>query len=296
VVLENGTVGCFHDDFNIELIQYSDGQLVQDAVGVSNGSFGDQGEFCFYNTAGELYCGTKAIAAASPEISSGVVSVGRLGINGDYCAIADNQFLCGTPGSQPNTLLSPSQKIMSLGCFKEACCVVLEDGNLSCSSGAQELLSSQGNVSFFAGGDNNKCAVYDDGKAVCDGANWNGQLGLEGYGDQNQDNPTATFDSGMVATACGQHSACWLSEEGIVWCSGAGSNEAGSGGGQRYPTMIKDESGAVIENAVSITSGREFSCAALDTGELTCWGFGKDFAQTVDLNGVGVKMPEYCKQ
>jgi len=75
VVLENGTVGCFHDDFNIELIQYSDGQLVQDAVGVSNGSFGDQGEFCFYNTAGELYCGTKAIAAASPEISSGVVSV-----------------------------------------------------------------------------------------------------------------------------------------------------------------------------------------------------------------------------
>ena len=233
---------------------------------------------------------------ASPEIASGVISVARLGIGGDYCAIADNTLKCGSPGSPPTTSLSPSSNITSLGCYKEGCCAVLENGNLECTNGNQNLLSSLGEVTFFAGGDNNKCAVYADGSAVCDGENWNGQLGLPGYEPQNQSNPAATFDEGMVATACGQHSACWLSSDGTIWCSGAGSNEAGSGGGERSPTMIKDETGEVITNAVAITSGREFGCAALADGELKCWGFGSNTAQPIDLGSEGVYMPNYCKE
>lgn len=104
-----------------------------------------------------------------------------------------------------------------------------------------------------------------------------------------------TFTSGMVASACGQHTACWLSKTGTVYCSGSGSNEAGSGGGSRTPVTIKDQSGAEITNAVSITAGREFSCAALKTGELKCWGFDSPVARTVNLQGKKVYMPEECK-
>lgn len=275
----------------------SGGPQINDAVAITNGEYGDQGSFCLVRSNGAVHCGTKGVASTTPEIPSGALAVGRLGINGDYCAqMENNTVLCGSPGGSPTARISnTASPISSIGCYKEGCCAVLENGTIQCTTGNQDFLSGLGVVTHFSGGDNNKCAVYADGSAYCDGENWNGQLGIPGYGNQNSQSPVATFTSDMVASACGQHTACWLSTGGTVYCSGAGSNEAGSGGGSRSPTVIKDENGAEITNAVSITAGREFSCAALRTGELKCWGFGSEVARTVNLQGKSVYMPDECR-
>lgn len=299
VVTSDGGAGCFHDDLTVSFIRLgAGGPLINDAVAITNGEFGDQGNFCLVRKNGAVHCGTNGVATTTPVIASGALAVGRLGINGDYCAqMEDNTIRCGSPGGAPTTRISnTASPISSMGCYKEGCCAVLENGKIQCTTGNQDFLSSLGQVTFFSGGDNNKCAVYADGSAYCDGENWNGQLGIPGYDSQNHQNPTATFTSGMVASACGQHTACWLADSGKVYCSGAGSNEAGSGGGSRSPTVIKDQNGAEITNAVSITAGREFSCAALKTGELKCWGFGSAVARTVNLQGKSVYMPTECRE
>ncbi len=113
------------------------------------------------------------------------------------------------------------------------------------------------------------CVVLNDGSVKCTATS------LPDYHYFLRD---ARFDlfSNVAALDLEEMNACATTKSGGVTCVGTGRYLGnGSDVGSNQPVGVSDLSGVV-----SITSGTEFHCALLDTGEVKCWGLN-------GLNGEG---------
>lgn len=76
--------------------------------------------------------------------------------------------------------------------------------------------------------------------------------------------------------AFGRRFSCVLKTDGSVWCAGA--NDRGqlgfgvAGVGSPMPMQVRDETTALIADAISISAGREHACAVREGGSVWCWG------------------------
>ena len=134
------------------------------------------------------------------------------------------------------------------------------------------------------------CALFDNGKVKCWGANASGQLGLgdvnprgDTPGEMGAALPYVNFGANLRAVfiASGRTHNCVILESGGVKCWGANARgQLGLGN-----TSVRGSSAGTMgdalpmvslgtgRRAVSLALGGEHTCALLDNSAVKCWGF-----------------------
>jgi alpha-tubulin suppressor-like RCC1 family protein len=140
-----------------------------------------------------------------------------------------------------------------------------------------EQLGSVTQASISVGGDHT-CAILGGGAVRCWGYNGFGQLGLGNTNDiGDNENPTVNVNLGGAATAisAGNTHTCALLTGGNVRCWGdnfygqLGLGNTNNIGDNENPTVNVNLGGAT---ATAITTGTNYTCALLTSGNVRCWG------------------------
>jgi alpha-tubulin suppressor-like RCC1 family protein len=79
--------------------------------------------------------------------------------------------------------------------------------------------------------------------------------------------------SGVTKLSAGSSHMCAVKGDRTVWCWGANGTNGQLGDGsyvqKSTPVMVPG-----ITNAIDVGAGEIHTCALLDDGSVTCWGFG----------------------
>jgi len=136
-------------------------------------------------------------------------------------------------------------------------------------------LDDDGVGSITAGG-SHTCAILDDGSVSCWGDNDYGQLGDGTTTDRNTSTQTSSLgtDRTAVAITAGYRHTCAILDDGSVSCWGYNSGgQLGDGTTTNRNTPTQTSSLGTDRTAVAITAGYRHTCAILDDGYVSCWGY-----------------------
>ncbi len=233
---------------------------------------------------------------------------------------------CPTEGLSEATRLSP----ISAGANHT--CALLNDGTVKCwgenlngqlgnnksGSGEKEVIptatdslgASKTAVQISAGA-NHTCALLNDGKVKCWGANSQGQLGDNTntakntpiYVLHNNDGKNGVaadeYLSNVTQISVGEYHTCALLNDNTVKCWGRnvegqlGNNDSGNGKKETSPPTSAISLGTG-KTAVQISTGDDHTCALLNDGSVKCWGkneFGKLGSQLGNGNASNQSIP-----
>ncbi|MDP7003393.1 MAG: hypothetical protein QGG21_00005, partial [Candidatus Thalassarchaeaceae archaeon] len=172
-------------------------------------------------------------------------------------------------------------------------CAVLDDGSVACwgynnygqlgdgsSSDSLVSLPSGSLATSVSAGHQHTCAVLDNGSVYCWGENMEGQLGdgssYEVDGTISSSTPVnVALPSGRSATAvsAGGSHTCAVLDDGSVDCWGRNhKGQLGDGTNTDSPTPVSVSlpSG---RTAVAVSANHGHTCAILDNGSASCWGY-----------------------
>lgn len=115
------------------------------------------------------------------------------------------------------------------------------------------------------------CALLDTGVVECWGGNSRGQLGNGTYADSVASVSVQDLSSLATAVTAGAEHTCALLDTGAVECWGLNAS------GQLGDTVVFDSPlprsvSGLASLAIAVSAGRNSTCAALDTGDVQCWG------------------------
>jgi len=180
-------------------------------------------------------------------------------------------------------VVSRNTKMLAVG--DSHSCALLDNGSVQCwGSGSNGELGNESNdssptipvdvskinsASVISSGNDQSCAVLNDGKVMCWGRGTYGKLGNGLTSDQN----VPVFVSGIssaTSVSVGDNHACALLDNGSIQCWGRGySGQLGNGLSidQSIPVFVSD-----INNAKAVSAGGGHTCALLTDGALKCWG------------------------
>ena len=121
------------------------------------------------------------------------------------------------------------------------------------------------------------CAILDNGSVSCWGQGIFGQLGNGGTSQQTSPTLTSSLGTGRTAVAitAGYSHTCVILDNGSVSCWGIGNKgHLGNGGTSQQNSPTLTSSLGTGRTAVAISAGQYHSCAILDSGSVSCWGYG----------------------
>jgi len=201
------------------------------------------------------------------------------------------------PGHQEGSIFTDT----TLSSGSAHTCAILDDGSVSCwgnndvgqlgdgttvnrTTPTQTSSLGTGRTAVaISSGSGHTCAILDDGSVSCWGWNYLGQLG-DGTGgdftsDYNRNTPTQTSSLGTgrtaVAISSGSLHTCAILDDASVSCWGYnGAGQLGDGTTTRRNTPTQTSSLGTNRTAVAISSGYGHTCAILDDGSVSCWGYG----------------------
>jgi alpha-tubulin suppressor-like RCC1 family protein len=227
---------------------------------------------------------------------------GQLGY-GNTSTIGDNE----APGSVAPVDLGTGRKAVAISAGIDHTCAILDNGRVRCWGAGASGQLGYGNtdaigddeapgsvapvdlgrkaVAISVGGDHT-CAILDNGRVRCWGANASGQLGIgttDTIGDDEAPGSVPPVDLGAgrraIAISVGDDHSCAVLDDGSVRCWGSGLN--GRLGYGNTNTIGDDETpggfGPVdlaSRKAVGVSAGGDHTCAILDNGRMRCWGDG----------------------
>ena len=201
-------------------------------------------------------------------------------------------------------------------------CAILDTGQVSCwglnsdgqlgnggttNKNTPTLTSSLGpgrTAVAISSGYGHTCAILDNGSVSCWGRAYDGNLGIGGTALGNgetvtppplQTTPTPTSSLGTgrtaVAISSGDDHTCAILDNGSVSCWGRGGNgQLGNGGTENSTLPVTTSSLGAGRTAVALSSGAAHTCALLDNGLISCWGWG-DYAQLGNGGTTGTNVP-----
>ena len=169
-------------------------------------------------------------------------------------------------------------------------CALLADGSVACwgsnangelgngttvdSSTAVAVTGLSGPAAAIDAGDAHTCALIQDGTVQCWGWNIEGQLGNGGGSDSDTPVQVAGLKTRATAIATGGSHTCALLATGGVECWGA--NLYGQlGNGTTSDSASPVPVSGLASGVMSIGAGLYHSCALLDGGSATCWGWNQ---------------------
>lgn len=255
---------------------------------------------------GALIAGAVPDGYSAAPSSTGVAAISAGGAHS--CALlGTGQLSCwgyNFPGQLGtgnfDTYLSPSPPIelpgsataVAVATGASHTCAVLNSGEVSCwgvgsalgtgdffsrdTPSAPIALPGGATATAISAGTEHSCAVLSTGEVSCWGVGRFGQLGTGDTSDLASPSAPIALPGGATATAisAGNYHTCALLDTGEVSCWGkGGTGELGTGvdgdsSSPAIPVVFPD--GAT---AVAVSAGSQHSCAVLDTGEVSCWGF-----------------------
>jgi len=179
----------------------------------------------------------------------------------DYFSVSKNVIGLNSPGTQRGNVFSDSVFELNSGSPS----LVLDNGSLVSFVNGSPIFS-EGNVISISG----QCSLLTNYSLYCSGLNNYGQLGLgnqqllSGYVDLNGKLPAGLSQ--------GNTHFCAILDDGSVSCWGRNNKgQLGDGSNINRNSPIVVNLG-VNKTAVSISAGLDFTCALLNTGEVSCWG------------------------
>ncbi|MBT4925163.1 MAG: hypothetical protein HON16_05370, partial [Euryarchaeota archaeon] len=216
-----------------------------------------------------------------------------------YCWGRGNRGQLGTSATQENvptsTLIPGGDDTVAISSGDEHTCAILDDGDVRCwgrgdrgqlgnggtsSINSPTLTSSLGTgrtAVAISSGESHTCAILDNGSVSCWGRGNYGQLGDGDILDRNTPTLTSSLGTGRTAIALssGDHHTCAILDNGSTSCWGRGDNgRLGYGGTSQRNSPTLTSSLGTGRTAVAISSGGSHTCAILDNGEVSCWGYG----------------------
>lgn len=220
--------------------------------------------------------------ARPPAVDRGAVATAppRQPVAAPPAAAAVRNPPAAEPTSPPRTASPSTDPIMasgrsaavSLGLGGLHSCAILEDGRLRC-WGADDKgqLGPAGDTRFreIAAGVTHSCGRTTEGRTVCWGANDRGQLG-DGTRTTHRDARPVPGSDDQVALALGAAHSCALTRNGEIECWGA--NDAGQlgAGDNRDRATPVTVAGQLRFSAVA--AGWRHDCAITTDGLALCWG------------------------
>ena len=123
------------------------------------------------------------------------------------------------------------------------------------------------------------CAIPGDGSVSCWGYNGNGQLGDGTNTDRNTPTQISSLgtDRTAVSIAVGYRNTCVILDDGSVSCWGNNNyGQLGDGTTTNRNTPTQTSSLGTDRTAVAIDSGNQHTCAILDDGSVSCWGYNSN--------------------
>ncbi|NVB42012.1 hypothetical protein G6O69_29570 [Pseudenhygromyxa sp. WMMC2535] len=155
-----------------------------------------------------------------------------------------------------------------------------DDGNVVDGDGCDNDCTFT-SVAALSLGDYHSCALIDGGRVRCWGQNDNGQLGL-GH-TSNIGNSKLPSDAGDLllpapptAISLGGDHTCALFDDGDVGCWGRNYwGQLGNGGSGNYGDneTLANLEGLGLSSVIDVQLGNFHTCALLDDGTVTCWGW-----------------------
>jgi len=175
-------------------------------------------------------------------------------------------------------------------------CALLDNGSVACWGSGENGYLGNGDTndsyiptltgSFGAGrtavaistAQQHSCAILDNGSVACWGKGGYGQLGNGGTDDKYTPILTSSLhpDSNRtaIALATGLWYTCAILDNGDVSCWGKGaSGQLGNGGSSQQNSPTLTSSLGANRTAVAISAGNTHTCAILDNGSVSCWGY-----------------------
>ena len=229
------------------------------------------------------------------------------------CAILDNGSVsCWGPNNfgqlgdgtnTPDLVRNTPTQTSSLGTDRTAVaisagryhtCALLDDGSVSCwgrnnfgqlGDGTDTLRNTPTQTSSLgtdrtavaiSAGFRHTCAILDDGSVSCWGSNNGGRLGDGTTTDHSTPTQTSTLgtDRTAIAITVGGDHTCAILDDGSVSCWGNNSGgQLGDGTTTDRLTPTQTSSLGEGRTAVAITAGYWYTCAILDDGSVSCWGW-----------------------
>ncbi len=173
-------------------------------------------------------------------------------------------------------------------------CAILDDGSVSCwgrnnygqlgdgtttdrnTPTQTSSLGTDRTAVAITAGHSHTCAILDDGSVSCWGRNTYGGLGDGTNTDRNTPTQTSSLgtDRTAVAITAGDFHTCAILDDGSVSCWGYnGYGGLGDGTTTDRNTPTQTSSLGTDRTAVAITAGHGHTCAFLDDGSVSCWGW-----------------------
>jgi alpha-tubulin suppressor-like RCC1 family protein len=147
----------------------------------------------------------------------------------------------------------------------------LGDGTTAQRTAPVDVSGLNSGIMAIAAGDRHTCAVTEDGRALCWGANEDGQLGDGTTTNRTTPVDVSELDSGVSALAAGGRHTCALIVGGAVKCWGwNGYGQLGDGTTTWRATPV-DVFG-LSAGVSAVTTGSYHTCALVVGGGVNCWG------------------------
>jgi len=175
-------------------------------------------------------------------------------------------------------------------------CAILDDGSVSC-WGANDAgglgdgtttnrntptqtssLGTNRTAVAISSGRYHTCAILDDASVSCWGYNYYGQLGDGTNTDQSTPTQTSSLGTNRTAVAIssGDYHTCAILDDGTVSCWGKNGGRLGDGTTTNRNTPTQTSSLGTGRTAVAISAGWWHTCALLDDGSVSCWGYNSN--------------------
>ena len=253
----------------------------------------------------------KTTPTLTSSLGTGRTAVALSSGGGHTCAILDNgsvscwgrglygQLGNGATSDKTTPTLTSSlgtgRTAVALSSGSEHTCAILDNGSVSCwgygvygqlgnglwdDKTTPTLTSSLGTgrtAVALSSGYTHTCAILDNGAVSCWGEGTYGQLGNGGTSDKSAPTLTSSLGTGRTAVALssGFYHTCAILDNGSVSCWGRGVyGQLGNGGTSDKTTPTLTSSLGTGRTAVALSSEGGHTCAILDNGAVSCWGYG----------------------
>ncbi len=160
----------------------------------------------------------------------------------------------------------------------------LGDGSLVNQFKPVDVVGLPQGITALAAGFAHTCALTSQGELLCWGNNDRGQLGDDHAINHFQPSPVLGLEHNVKTVVAGDQFTCVLTAEGKVKCWGYNSQGQigdGTDTDQSSPADVVGLSGT----AIILAAGNRHVCAAMQSGQVKCWGgysFGVDETKSLE--------------